>query len=122
MSAGERELADRAFADQRFEGTGQGPWRELWYAAERFAEAADTPFPNLGEDAACPLCQQDLDAQARERLSRFKEFIGSTLRQQATDLKDQIEARLKVLPNLGRGSRRAARGARAANKFLLRRR
>jgi AAA domain len=100
VSAGERELADRTFADQRFEGTGQGPWRELWYAAERFAEAADATFPNLGEDAACPLCQQDLDPQGRERLRRFKEFIGSTLRQQATDLKDQIEARLKALPDL----------------------
>ncbi len=100
VNAGERELADRAFADQRFEGTGQGPWRELWYAAERFAEAADTTFPDPGEDAACPLCQQDLDVQARERLGRFKEFVGSTLRQQATDLTDQIEAKLKALPDL----------------------
>ncbi len=100
VSTGERELADRAFADQRFEGTGQGPWRELWYAAERFAEAADVTFPGLGEDAACPLCQQDLDTQAQERMSRFKEFIGSTLRQQATDLTDQIEAKLKAIPNL----------------------
>jgi DNA repair exonuclease SbcCD ATPase subunit len=100
VNTGERELADRAFADQRFEGTGQGPWRELWYAAERFAEAADATFPGLGEDAACPLCQQDLDTSAQERLSRFKEFIGSTLRQKATDLNDQIEAKLQALPNL----------------------
>jgi hypothetical protein len=100
VNAGERELADRAFSDQRFEGTGQAPWRELWYAAERFAETADSTFPGFGEDAACPLCQQDLDTQARERLSRFKEFIGSTLRQEATDHTDQIETKLKALPNL----------------------
>jgi hypothetical protein len=100
VNAAERQLADRAFADQRFEGTGQGPWRELWYAAERFAEASDTTFPDPGEDAACPLCQQDLDTQARERLGRFKEFVGSTLRQQATDLTDQIETKLKMLPDL----------------------
>ncbi len=100
VNAGERELAGRAFADQRFEGTGLGPWRELWYAAERFAKASDTTFPDPGEDAACPLCQQDLDTQARERLGRFKEFVSSTLRQQGIDLTDQIEAKLKALPDL----------------------
>lgn len=100
VNAGERALADRAFADQRFEGTGRGPWREMWHAAERFAEAADTTFPDPGQDAACPLCQQDIDASARERLGRFKEFVTSDLRQKATDLGDQIEAKLKALPDL----------------------
>jgi recombinational DNA repair ATPase RecF len=98
--AGEGALADRAFADLRFEATGQGPWREMWFAAERFAQASGTTFPTTGDDAACPLCQQDLDAAAHQRLQRFQEFVGSNLRQQAVDLDDELKARLKALPDL----------------------
>lgn len=100
VNAGERVLAGRAFDDQRFEATGHGPWREMWFAAERFAQASGTTFPDIGEDAACPLCQQDLDDAARRRLHSFKEFVGSTLRQQAVDLDDQIMGKLKALPDL----------------------
>jgi ABC-type uncharacterized transport system ATPase subunit len=100
VNAAERALAERAFADQRLDATGQGPWREMWFAAERFAQASGKHFPDTGEDAACPLCQQDLDAVARERLQRFQEFVSSNLRQQAVDLDDQIKARLKALPDL----------------------
>lgn len=100
VNASERALADRTFGDQRFEATGQGPWREMWFAAERFAQASGTAFPDTRDDAACPLCQQDLDTAARQRLQRFQEFISSTLRQQAVDLDDEIKARLKALPDL----------------------
>lgn len=100
LTAAERVLADRAFADQRFDATGQGPWREMWFAAERFAAASGTTFPDTGEDAACPLCQQDLDDTVRRRLESFKEFVSSTLRQQAVDLHDRISGKLKDLPDL----------------------
>ncbi len=100
VSAGERALADRAFADQRFEATGQGPWREMWFAAERFAQASGTAFPDTDDAAVCPLCQQDLDAAARQRLQRFQEFVSSTLRQQAVDLDDQIKAKFKTVPDI----------------------
>ena len=59
VTAGERALADRAFSQQQFVGTGQGPWREMWFAAERFARESGNAFPDIGTDAACPLCQQD---------------------------------------------------------------
>jgi len=100
VNAGERALADSAFADQRFDATGQGPWREMWLAAERFAHASGTTFPDTGDGAACPLCQQDLDDAARRRMQSFKEFVSSTLRQEAIDLDDHIKAKLKELPNL----------------------
>ncbi len=100
VTAGERALAGRAFADQRFDAIGQGPWREMWFAAERFAQTSGTTFPGTGEDAACPLCQQDLDDAARLRLQSFKEFVSSTLRQQAVDLDLQIKGKLKLLADL----------------------
>jgi recombinational DNA repair ATPase RecF len=100
VNAGERALADSAFADQRFDATGQGPWREMWLAAERFAQASGTTFPDAGDGAACPLCQQDLDDAARQRMHSFKKFVGSTLRQEAVDLDDHIKAKFKELPDL----------------------
>jgi hypothetical protein len=93
-------MAERAFSDQRFDGTGQGPWREMWFAAERFAQASGSAFPDTS-DGACPLCQQDLDTAARERMQRFQEFISSDLRQQAIHLDDEIQTRLRAIPELG---------------------
>lgn len=57
-------------------GTGGEAWRELFDAARKFALEAhpDKQFPDLGTDAACPLCQQPLAAGA-ERLLRFEAFI-----------------------------------------------
>lgn len=57
-------------------GTGGEAWRELFDAARKFALEAhpDKEFPELGADAACPLCQQPLAAGA-ERLLRFESFI-----------------------------------------------
>ncbi|ATO34134.1 hypothetical protein DDI_2966 [Dickeya dianthicola RNS04.9] len=57
-------------------GTGGEAWRELFDAARKFALEAhpDKQFPELGANAACPLCQQPLAAGA-ERLMRFEAFI-----------------------------------------------
>lgn len=100
ISSGERALADRAFADQRLPGTGQGPWREMWFAAQRFAEANGAQFPAPEADRACPLCQQDLDAEAIRRLQRFQEFVESDLRQQATQLQRELNTRVEGLPDI----------------------
>lgn len=57
-------------------GTGGEVWRELFDSARKFALEShpEKAFPELGSDAACPLCQQPLGAGAA-RLLRFEEFI-----------------------------------------------
>ncbi|MBW7832459.1 MAG: AAA family ATPase [Simplicispira suum] len=57
-------------------GTGGDAWQELFAAARKFAieSHATHKFPNLGPDAACPLCQQPLSAGA-DRLVAFDQFI-----------------------------------------------
>lgn len=97
VNAAERQLAERAFSDQRFEATGQGAWREMFLAAERFAQASHRPFPDA---TACPLCQQDLDDAARRRMQNFKEFVGSDLRQKAIDLSGVLNRKLADLPDV----------------------
>lgn len=71
-------LAAKSFkeGENLLPGTGGEAWRELFEAARKFALEAhpDKQFPDLGADAACPLCQQPLAAGA-ERLLRFEAFI-----------------------------------------------
>ncbi len=71
------------FAAQQFKedgnllpGTGGEAWRELFEAARKFAIEShpDRKFPELDEDAPCPLCQQPL-AEGAARLLRFEAFI-----------------------------------------------
>jgi energy-coupling factor transporter ATP-binding protein EcfA2 len=75
--------AAAALAAQQFKesenllpGTGGEAWRELFEAARKFALESfpGKAFPDLGEGAPCPLCQQPL-AEGAARLLRFEAFI-----------------------------------------------
>jgi energy-coupling factor transporter ATP-binding protein EcfA2 len=71
-------LAAEQFKEQEnlLPGTGGESWRELFEAARKFALEShpDKAFPNLGENAPCPLCQQPL-ADGASRLERFETFV-----------------------------------------------
>lgn len=66
-------------------GVGTGTWRALWQAARAFAEETypDRPFPAIAADARCPLCQQDLDEAAADRLHRFHAYMSDTTETEA---------------------------------------
>jgi len=52
-------------------------WQQLYNAAVSFALegfSTEPRFPAL--DAKCPMCLQDLDAQAQDRIRRFKAFMS----------------------------------------------
>ena len=66
------------FADQPLPKIGSDVWRALWEAARRYSEQQaypDAPFPVTGDGARCVLCQQELDAEAANRLARFEAFV-----------------------------------------------
>ena len=68
----------RSFETEPIPGVGSSPWKALWESARRFSEEHAYPgqeFPFLGEECRCVLCQQALEGQARERLTRFDEFV-----------------------------------------------
>jgi ABC-type transport system involved in cytochrome c biogenesis ATPase subunit len=96
----ERELADRAFADQRFPGTGQEPWQDMWRAAKRFVEAGGGVFPSDEPAAACPLCQQELGEAAQSRIGQFEEFVRSELRERVGKLERELAELLRGLPDV----------------------
>jgi ABC-type multidrug transport system ATPase subunit len=96
----ERRLATEAFSGQRFPNTGQGAWREMWDAARRFAESGGSTFPDASPDAACPTCQQDLDEDARERMTKFEEFVRSDLRGRIAALNRDLSTETSALPDI----------------------
>ena len=57
-------------------GTGGDAWKGLFEAARKFSVEAypEAVFPELGQGAPCPLCQQPL-AEGAERLLRFEVFV-----------------------------------------------
>lgn len=99
-SAAVEQLAADAFSDQPQPGTGGDAWREMWEAARRFVEAGEGSFPDEDPDATCPLCQQDLEAAARERMRRFETFISGELREQVRQVDLALTERLEELPDL----------------------
>jgi energy-coupling factor transporter ATP-binding protein EcfA2 len=64
---------------------GTPAWRGLYEMAEEFNSIAypDEPFPAIGADKVCVLCQQSLGENAADRLTRFKEFMQDTSQQEA---------------------------------------
>lgn len=68
-------------------GVGTPAWHELWLSAEKFATEHDPDgeaFPaNLQK---CSLCQQDLSAEAKERLERFASFAANDLARRLEEL------------------------------------
>lgn len=73
------EVARQDFkgAEGLLPGTGGDTWRALFEAARAFsAEShADSIFPHLGPEAACPLCQNLLTDTGDARLRAFEMFI-----------------------------------------------
>jgi len=58
-------------------GTAGELWQQMWIAANEFVVADhEHHFPDSSEEAICPLCQQSLDANARERFTRFAAFMS----------------------------------------------
>ena len=70
--------ASDLFAGEPLPNIGSDVWRSLWEAARRYSEHhayPDMPFPMTGSGARCVLCQQELGAEAADRLARFEAFV-----------------------------------------------
>ena len=99
-----REDAKKVFDNPPLEGIPSDSWRLLWEQARLYSEKEaykGEPFPVVGEDALCVLCQQPLGEQAKQRLNDFEKFVKGKLeaQAQATEklLEDSIHA-IKEVP------------------------
>jgi ABC-type dipeptide/oligopeptide/nickel transport system ATPase subunit/rubrerythrin len=117
-SAAVDQVAAEAFSDQPQPGTGGDAWRGMWEAARRFVEAGEGTFPDQEADATCPLCQQDLEAEARERMRRFEAFISGNLREQVRQVDVALSEHLEELPDLAELAHAAEVAMAAAGRRL----
>ena len=72
------DLLARSFGSDLLPGVGSSPWKALWESARRFSEEQvypDRSFPVVEDESRCVLCQQLLDSEGRDRLSRFEMFV-----------------------------------------------
>jgi energy-coupling factor transporter ATP-binding protein EcfA2 len=84
-----REAADVSagalFTDDPLPGVGSETWRALWAAARDYSVTEAYPghsFPVTsleGGDASCVLCQQPLQADAADRMERFRSYMHDAL-------------------------------------------
>lgn len=73
--------ASATFDSEPLAGVGTGTWRVLWLAARDYSIAEayhEHNYPEVGEGARCVLCQQILDDQAKDRFSRFNQYMTDT--------------------------------------------
>lgn len=80
------ELAATAlFRSDPLPEVGGAAWKALWEAARRYSQNGaytGQVFPITGDGSHCVLCQQSLDAEAKDRLARFEAFVTDDTKQQ----------------------------------------
>lgn len=78
--------ADQNFKATTLPGVGGDIWRAMWDATKRYAEHHAYPgkaYPDGHGDQRCVLCQQELDDEARTRLSEFDAFVRADTEREA---------------------------------------
>lgn len=84
-------------------GVGTPSWRELWKSAKHFSETEAYPnrvFPTVDVQSRCVLCQQELDIDSRERLSRLSEFSNDIVQVQLSEANSQYNYHNESITNL----------------------
>ncbi len=96
-------LLARSFEAEPLPGVGSSPWKLLWESAKRFSEQhayAARSFPVVTDDSRCVLCQQTLDAEGRNRLSRFRKFVTDDSQVRLDEAQRLFDAQVAILTNL----------------------
>jgi len=98
-----KRLREATFPPGLLDGTGAEPWKALWEAARQFSEQsayAGKAFPVVDDGAHCPLCQQDLEHAAAQRLKQFEAFVASTSERELQQMRESFSRRRKGFTEL----------------------
>lgn len=94
------ELASQEFRDEPVSGVGGKPWRLLWDTAKAFVEHQGETLPSTNEPGHCPLCMQELGADARKRLTSFDQFVRADVSEKLAEAQKAVQRRVDELPDL----------------------
>ena len=96
-------LLARSFESEPLPSVGSSPWKALWESARRFSEEQaypDRSFPVVEDESRCVLCQQTLDSEGRDRLSRFETFVKDDTQTRLDEARRFHDARVENLSKL----------------------
>ena len=85
------------------DGFGTDEWRSLWEAARLYSEQhayVGTPFPVVGDDAKCVVCQQKLTPDAITRVQSFEAFVQAEAQKLAAEAANAVANKAQVLIEL----------------------
>lgn len=97
-----RESSNTAFSDLPIQGVGNNAWKILWESARKFYnESTQTEsFPNVSDGSSCPLCLQHLEDEARERFTKFEDFVKNDIQKSFDEAKEKYESAIENLNRL----------------------
>lgn len=80
-------------------GTGGGPWKQMFLAAEQYSAVAyeGSEFPKTDGEAVCVLCQQPLDSDASGRMLRFRSYVDSEVQKKSAQLQTDFDTAMSAL-------------------------
>lgn len=91
----------RTFANEPLSKVGSNVWKTLWSAAEAYSKIVypNHTFPHTSDGAVCVLCQQQIGAEAADRLESFRRFVMDTTVEEAKEAQSRVD---KFRDGLGR--------------------
>lgn len=95
------KFSQQLFAESPLEGVGEAVWQELWTQARLFSQThayPGQPFPVIGKEARCVLCQQELNEEASGRLRHFEQFVTEGLELSAKQAEEKHKVLIRALP------------------------
>lgn len=90
----------RVFSESPLPGIGEASWKRLWECARKYSEESGYPheqYPVTNDGAYCVLCQQQLSADAKNRMTGFESFVKGELQQAADNAAKAHEKALEAL-------------------------
>ncbi len=96
------DSSNKAFSDLPIEGVGNSSWKLLWESARKFYnESTKTEsFPKVADDSNCPLCLQSLGDEAKDRFSKFEEFVKNDIQKSYDEALEKYELAVENLNRL----------------------
>lgn len=97
-----RESSNTAFSDLPIQGVGNNTWKILWESARKFYNEStqSESFPNVSDGSSCPLCLQHLEDEARERFTKFEDFVKNDIQKSFDEAKEKYESAIENLNKL----------------------